>query len=437
MHRTCGVAGVGAVGRCFNSFVCALPITVLPLPGASRLEAAVNLEWRPARQTVEVDEMVEIALYAVADSGLGQSLGAVTAILVWDPTYLGLWAIADPCGQGKCPENAYDWLSSGFPDDSKADGLNNTFADGNALYGCLAQLAAEDPAVATREGLWVTTFIFRALDPGVSELRLEMTFGENTRTLVASGDAPGQDITGTLGPPAEVTLTGCPRPAAVAVGSRYMAITPAPGAHQVALVVTGEIGDPAIACVSLFVQTDGTLDLSPIFRTPDEWETVHVTDLEIIPGARYHIQAACAQDQQIQSLSSPASATTWMWGDVNNNGTVDIDDVTLVLDGSKGILSGDTILENLDLAPCLPDRVIDALDVEDVMDANFGAPYPCTQPCSAGWGLEDFAEFALCMTGPAEQSGSGCGIFDADADNDVDLLDFAEFQRVFGSPLPR
>ena len=410
---------------------------MLPALGASRVEADVNLEWRPARQTVEVDEMVEIALYAVADSGLGESVGAVTAILVWDPAYLGLWAIEDPCDQGKCPENAYDWLSSGFPDDSQADGLNNTFADGNALYGCLAQLTAEDPAVATREGLWVTTFIFQALDPGVSEVHLEMTFGENTRTLVASGDAPGQDITGTLGPPAEVTLTGCPRPTAVAIGSRYMAITPAPGAYQVALVVTGEIGDPAVACVSLYVQIDGTLDVSPVFRTPDEWETVYVTDLQIIPSTRYHVQAACAQGQQIQSVSSPASATTWMWGDVNSNGTVDIDDVTLVLNGSKGIFSGDTILENLDLAPCEPDRLIDALDVEEVMDASSGAPYPCSQPCSAGWGLEDFAAFAPCMTGPAEQSGPGCGIFDADGDKDVDLLDFTEFERVFGSSVPR
>lgn len=425
------------MGRRFNSFVFALPITVLPLLGTSRLEADVNLEWRPVRQTVEVDEMVEIALYAVSDSGFGQSVGAVTAILVWDPTYLGLWAIADPCDQGECPENAYDWHSSGFPDDSLADGLNNTFADGNALYGCFAQLASGDPAVATREGLWVTTFMFQALDPGVSELRLEMTFGGNTRTLVASGDAPGEDITGTLGPPAEVTLTGCPRPTAVAIGSRYLAVTPAPAANQVALVVTGEIGDPAIACVSLFVQTDGTLDLSPIFRTPDEWGTVHVTDLKIIPSARYHVQAACAQGQQIQSVSSPASATTWMWGDVNSNSTVDIDDVTLVLNGSKGIFSGDTILENLDLAPCLPDRQIDALDVEDVLDASVGVPYPCAEPCSAGPGLEDFADFVPCMTGPAEQSGSGCGIFDADGDKDVDLLDFAEFERVFGSSVPR
>ncbi len=140
-----GFRSIEAVGRRFNSFVFALPITVLPLLGASRLEAAVNLEWRPVRQTVEVDEMVEIALYAVSDSALGESVGAVTAILVWDPTYLGFWAIADPCDQGECPEDAYDWHSSGFPDDSQADDLNKTFADGNALYGCFAQLTSGGP----------------------------------------------------------------------------------------------------------------------------------------------------------------------------------------------------------------------------------------------------------------------------------------------------
>ncbi len=425
------------MGRRFNSFAFALVMTVLPLPGASRSEAAVNLEWRPVRQTVEVGEMVEIALYAVADSGLDESVAAITAILVWDPTYLGLWAIVDPCDQGTCPENAYDWLSSGFLDDSQADGLNDTFTDGNALYNALGQLASGDPAVATPEGLWVTTFMFQALDTGVSELRLEMAFGESTRTLVASGDAPGEDIIGTLGPPAEVTLTGCSRPTVVAIGSRYLAVTSAPGADQVALLVTGEADDPAVACMSLFVQTNGALGASPVFQAPDEWGTIHVTDLQIVPSARYHVQAACGQDQQVQSMSSPASATTWIWGDVDNNGVVFINDFTLVLDGSQGIFSGDTILENLDLAPCLPDRQIDAHDVESARDACGGASYPCVEPCSAGPGLDDFADFVPCLAGPAEQTGPGCGLFDADGDDDVDLLDFAAFARVFGSSLPQ
>jgi hypothetical protein len=202
-------------------------------------------------------------------------------------------------------------------------------------------------------------------------------------------------------------------------------------------MVTGEADDPALACVSLFVQTDGTLGRSPTFRTPDEWGTVHVTDLQIVPSSRYHVQAACGQDQQVQSMSSPASVMTWIWGDVDDNGEVLIDDVTAVLDGSQGIFSDDTILENLDLAPCLPDRQIDALDVKNALEAKGGTSYPCAEPCSSGPGLDDFADFVPCMTGPAEQIGPACGLFDADGDENVDLLDFAEFERVFSSPLPQ
>ena len=49
--------------------------------------------------------------------------------------------------------------------------------------------------------------------------------------------------------------------------------------------------------------------------------------------------------------------------------------------------------------------------------------------------LDDYAEFADCLTGPGGGLGTGCGVFDFDTDTDVDAFDFAGFQRVFGQRL--
>jgi len=279
----------------------AVVIVVVLLSGASRLETTVNLEWRPHRQTVEIGEIVEIALYAVSSTALDVSVTGIQAILIWDPAYLGFQGIVDPCnGGGTCPDNAYDWLTSDFPPNV----LNITFDDGNAFYVAFAHFTSGAQAVATSEGLWVTTFQFEALSPTLAELRLEMTFDEATRTRVAGGQ-PGTDITGELGPPAEVVIVGCLTPAALAVGCRYLSITPAPCMDPIALLVTGEIGDPAIACLSAFVQADGTLGEIPVFQMPDEWGTegtVYVTDLTIVPSATYDVQAACGQEGVVESV---------------------------------------------------------------------------------------------------------------------------------------
>jgi hypothetical protein len=45
--------------------------------------------------------------------------------------------------------------------------------------------------------------------------------------------------------------------------------------------------------------------------------------------------------------------------------------------------------------------------------------------------LEDFVMLAECLGGPYQPIDSGCGIVDVDGDDDVDLADFAGFQRLF------
>jgi sulfatase modifying factor 1 len=49
--------------------------------------------------------------------------------------------------------------------------------------------------------------------------------------------------------------------------------------------------------------------------------------------------------------------------------------------------------------------------------------------------LLDYDEFPGCMAGPGGGLGNDCDVFDSDSDVDVDIVDFAEFQKVFGTPV--
>lgn len=357
--------------------VSALAVTAATAP----VRANVDIESRPAAQTVCLDETVHIALYMISDSDIDQSIGALEVILLWDPTRLELL--------GKEDNGPYTWLASNFPDDSALDGLNVPFEgpppfvpdnDGDAYYVAWAQFAPAPPAYATPEGLLVTTFLFRALTPGTVQLDIPTTFGKYTATRVYDGFVPGLEVTGEILDPAQVTIH-CPQPMVSAQGSRYLAVTPASCGLAVALRVTGDPDDPEVACVWGYVQPDGTLAETPIFQTPVEWETVHVRGEEIRPGTTYHVQAECDAELGVFP-SENAPASTWPWGDANDSGWVNLDDVLLVLDGFRGVFDPAT-LENVDLYPCLPDGQIDADDILGVLDGfgrllfSAGCPQPC------------------------------------------------------------
>ena len=397
------------------------------------LRADVDLEWRPARQSTTVGEIVEIKLYAVSDTGDDQSVGGLEAILTWDPDVLELMGNVDPCDGGACPPNTYDWHYSVFRSDSTTTGLNNTFVDGDALYWALAWPAPAAPAVATEEGLWVTTLQFQAIGAGSTALSFlaEFTHENCTQvTPVADGYDWGVDVTGVLGQPAEV-LVGCVPPSVSAIGARYLAVAPMNGSRTLTLLISGDADDPDVSCMSFYIQPDGTLDVDPVFLTPDEWGVVHVTDAEIAPSTTYHVQAVCRRDVEPDLLSEPASVTTWLWGDTNNDGAVFFDDITLVIGGAQGIFPPGVIAENVDLLPCTPDGVIDDDDIAAVQDAFEDGLFPCSAPCVPGLGLDDFAVFAACMGGPDVPTTPVCERFDYGADDDVDLADFVVFQRLF------
>lgn len=170
-------------------------------------EIEVNLEWRPADQTVNVGDTVNIGLFAVADDpDLSQSMAAMDVIIFWDAMYLQLLGIDDTGGPG--------WLTSGFPNDPY--GLNEAIPpqDGDGLYTAFAQFG--DPVYATPEGALVTTFQFSALaeTAGAALEILESAGLPLFETIVYSGDTPNLAITGTLG---SALVTIVPEPGALSL----------------------------------------------------------------------------------------------------------------------------------------------------------------------------------------------------------------------------
>jgi hypothetical protein len=219
----------------------------------------------------------------------------------------------------------------------------------------------------------------------------------------------------------------------LAIGSRYLSITPAGGGNPVALLLTGDGGDADVGCVSLYVQSDGALGESVVRRTPTEWGTVYVTGTRIRPDTTYRVQTVCVLGPGPDIRSTAVIVRTWPWGDVNNNGATDIEDIVLVINASDVIPDG-AILENFDVSPCLPDGVIDEADRAAVQAAMTGNPFPCAAPCPAGPNLEMYADFEACLGGPAVEVIGGCESFDGDESGAVDLDDFADFQRAFVGP---
>lgn len=144
----------------------------------------VNLELRPSVQSVDIGDTVELELYAVA-CGSDAEVFSLQAILQWDPTKLEgvtLDRTGEPAGL-----DVSDFLS---------DPLNDSFADGDAIY--TGHAAFGDSFTVTTAGTLITTFSFTALEetPGTPvDIPLMLDDGE---TRVINAMPAGQNITGEL-----------------------------------------------------------------------------------------------------------------------------------------------------------------------------------------------------------------------------------------------
>lgn len=166
------------------------------------------------------------------------------------------------------------------------------------------------------------------------------------------------------------------------VGARYISVTPAAGTQPVAI----RVENLTLPCLPRYAGSDGRLTDTPVYLTPAVWGTLLVSDREIMPDTTYEIFA-----ESQNGVSSPAaSATTHVWGNVNNTDGIDIFDILCVLDGFGGSfaecsLSHDDLL-GVPGDEYTPDHAIDLLDVMAVLDAYSGLPYGDADPCDLGRG---------------------------------------------------
>lgn len=207
---------------------------------------------------------------------------------------------------------------------------------------------------------------------------------------IASGASADDDGNGI---PDDCSTTTAPPPSASSGGSKALTVTPstsgasgsvngfAGGGLPAALLVTADV----FPCMSLYVQGDGSLGSDPVFQTPNEWGTVVVTGEDIVPETTYSVQADVGSPGN-PILSEPTLATTWLWGDIDNNEVVNLADVFFIVQGFQGDFDN-APLHTVDIWPCTPNGVVNLDDVfRDVLIFQ-GQSYEeggCSLPCSGG-----------------------------------------------------
>ncbi len=178
---------------------CTAILTLAVLPAA---HANIDLVWRPASQTVNVGDTVEIGLYAVSDSAVNQSMIAASVVLQWNPAYLGAVSyVRDPSA----------WPGSSFQSPDPWH-LNDSLSDGDAVYTACRPVLL--PAWATPEGLWVASMRFQALAGTPPGSPTQLIIPTHMATTVMDGVTPGLDVHGTLG---RATITINPEPATMLI----------------------------------------------------------------------------------------------------------------------------------------------------------------------------------------------------------------------------
>jgi len=178
-----------------------------------------------------------------------------------------------------------------------------------------------------------------------------------------------------------------PPPTVDGVGARYLAVTPPTGQDPVALLVTPSCqgGVPQYAGSPTEISPHGFFTYlvddpnDAAFLTPAQWGgTVNITGITITPSTTYDVQTESTEGV----VSATGTGTTWLWGDVNNDGSASFLDVQLVILAFGGNFDNATFA-GADLA--LPimmgcfsaDRIINTNDTSAAIKAFQSVPYPC------------------------------------------------------------
>lgn len=184
------------------------------------------------------------------------------------------------------------------------------------------------------------------------------------------------------------------------LGSRYFAIEASaiggdPDA-EVAFRVVGRAttnpDDPDVTCLNdphppHFVGMDGRLveviaPELPHFATPATWGEVHVSGAEIVAGASYEVRVYRMEGSTPVFSGVRSAVRARALGDTNGDSFVTIDDILCIL----AVFSGDLDcvaghIEGADMAPCVPNGLINVDDIIAVLNGFQGGTLNCLPPC--------------------------------------------------------
>jgi len=173
-----------------------------------------------------------------------------------------------------------------------------------------------------------------------------------------------------------------PPPIAVGVNAFRVRITPQPAGSLVpqAIFITGDSTNPFVSCASGYVQTDGTLAPTPVFRSAADWGVIEAMDrLVMRPSTFVGVQAETLDGAR----TDPTLAGTLGYGDTNNDGNVNVFDLFCILKGFAGDFSACTFVD-ADLHPCVANATLNIFDLFEVLNAFAGQGFPCAGPCAGG-----------------------------------------------------
>jgi hypothetical protein len=165
----------------------------------------------------------------------------------------------------------------------------------------------------------------------------------------------------------------------LALGGRFLAVNPCAAGGDPDDEIALRLEYPASPmCLSRYIDVDGHLVCKPVFQPRRDWKTVFLHGEHIAPEQTYEIWADFAGGAPSAHLGT---ATTWLWGDLDNTGLVDVSDLLCALDAFSGMFTCSFFASELAPECVHPSEIVDIGEILAVLDAYTGASYPCPSPC--------------------------------------------------------